>query len=87
MPNIKSAEKRLRGDSKKELQNKKIKSEIKTAIKKFNSFIDNNDKAGATSYHAEIVKILDQAASKGVYHKNTIARKKSALALKLNKLA
>ena len=87
MPNIKSAEKRLRGDSKKTLQNQKIKSEIKTAIKKFYSFIENSDKAGALGYHAEIVKILDQAASKGVYHKNTIARKKSALAKALNKLA
>ena len=33
------------------------------------------------------VKAVDQAASKGLLHKNNAANKKSAMTLKLNKLA
>ena len=87
MPNIKSAKKRVKVIDKKTLQNKMIKAEIKTALKKYEGLIAANDKAEASKYHVEVVKMLDQALSKGVFHKNTIARKKSALARKLNKLA
>ncbi|MCL2739884.1 MAG: 30S ribosomal protein S20 [Oscillospiraceae bacterium] len=87
MPNIKSAKKRVKVIEKKTLQNTMIKSAIKTALKKFDSLIAANDKKEAASYHAEVVKMLDQALAKGVFHKNTVARKKSALAGKLNKLS
>ncbi|MBE6955482.1 MAG: 30S ribosomal protein S20, partial [Ruminococcaceae bacterium] len=33
------------------------------------------------------VKAIDQAVTKGILHKNTAARKKSSVTLKLNKLA
>jgi len=87
LPNIKSAKKRVKVIEKKTLQNQMIKAEIKTAIKKFEGFITANDKAGANGFYSGLVKMLDQALAKGVFHKNTIARKKSALASKLNKLA
>ena len=87
MPNIKSAKKRVKVIEKKSLQNTMIKSAIKTALKKFEELIAAADKKGAAAYHIEVVKMLDQALAKGVYHKNTVARKKSALARKLNKLA
>jgi len=86
LANIKSAKKRVKVIEKKTMQNQMIKAEIKTALKKFDGFITANDKAGANGFYSEVVKMLDQALAKGVFHKNTIARKKSALARKLNKI-
>lgn len=77
MPNIKSAKKRVKVNDTKALQNQMIKSALKTSIKKFDA-----DKTAENL--AAAVKKIDQAASKGVLHKNTAARKKSGLAKALN---
>ena len=87
MPNIKSAKKRVLVIETKTLQNKMTKSAIKTALKKFDAAVEAGDKALATSEFTYCVKKLDQAAAKGVYHKNTVSRKKSQLATKLSALA
>jgi ribosomal protein S20 len=83
MPNIKSAKKRVKVIATKTLLNKSINSGLKTDIKKANLAIENgaSDKAEAVKV---AVKAIDQAAAKGILHKNTAARKKSALARKLN---
>ena len=73
MPNIKSAKKRVLVNATKAAQNKAQKSALKTDLKKFEA--------------AVAVKAVDQAASKGLLHKNNAANKKSAMTLKLNKLA
>ena len=82
MPNIKSAKKRVRVIETKSMQNKILNSQLKTQIKKANAAIDAKaeDKAEAVRV---AVKKIDQAAAKGILHKNTAARKKSALAKKL----
>lgn len=85
MPNIKSAKKRVLVIEKKTLQNQMVKSAIKTAVKKFESAVLNNDAATAEESFIAVVKKLDRAAAKGVYHKNTVSRKKSQLAHKLAK--
>ena len=83
MPNIKSAKKRVKVIATKTLQNKARNSELKTEIKKANAAIEANtaDKAEAVRV---AVKKIDQAAAKGILHKNTAARKKASLAKKLN---
>ncbi len=83
MPNIKSAKKRVLVSETKTLRNKMIKSAIKTEIKKFDECVAKADKKAAESMFNFVVKKLDQAAAKGVYHKNTVSRKKSQLATKL----
>ena len=89
MPNIKSAKKRVKVIATKTMQNKAINSQLKTEIKKANAAIA----AGAADKEAVVrvaIKKIDQAASKGILHanhglhKNTAARRKSALAKKLN---
>ncbi len=87
MPNIKSAKKRVLVIETKTLQNKMTKSAIKTALKKFEAAVEAGDKAVATSEFTYCVKKLDQAAAKGVFHKNTVSRKKSQLATKLSQMA
>ena len=84
LANIKSAKKRIIVNRTKADRNKAIKSGVKTAIKKANVAIDTNaaDKAAAVNL---AVKKIDQAAAKGLIHKNNAARKKSALVTKLYK--
>ena len=80
MPNIKSAKKRVLVIEKKTLENRMVKSAIKTELKKFEAAVSEGNKAAAQELFSTCVKMLDQAAAKGVYHKNTVSRKKSQLA-------
>ncbi len=84
MPNIKSAIKRVSVIEKKTLRNNMVKSEYKTAIKRFEEALANNNVEEATKLFSVATKKIDQACTKGVIVKNTAARKKSNLAKKLN---
>lgn len=83
MPNIKSAKKRVLVNQTKALQNKTIKSNLKTVIKKAEVALTANSTEKSELVTAAIKKI-DQAAAKGIIHKNCASRRKSKLALKLN---
>lgn len=76
MPNIKSAKKRVLVAEKKALQNKIVKSNLKTAMKK--AAVDESPEAILVA-----IKKVDQAAGKNLLHKNNAAHKKSALMKKL----
>lgn len=86
VPNIKSAKKRVKVIATKTAQNKSIKSALRTAIKKAYNAVDTNaeNKAEAVRF---AVKKIDQAAAKGILHKNTAARSKSNLVKRLNATA
>jgi small subunit ribosomal protein S20 len=84
VPNIKSAKKRVLVNQTKAAKNKATNSALKTAIKKANAAIDAND-ANKADVVKVAVKKIDQAAAKGLLHKNNAAHKKSALVTKLNK--
>ena len=85
MPNIKSAKKRVITSAQRAARNKSIKSELKTTIKKFDAAIAESDKAAVDTAFREAVKMVDQAAAKGVIKQNTASRKKSQLAIRVNK--
>lgn len=87
MANIKSAKKRILVSQKRADRNKAIRSKVKTAIKKVNTAIEANDKAAASEALVNAVSVIDKATRKGVYHKNTAARKVSRLTIAVNKLA
>ena len=84
MANIKSAKKRIKVIETKTLNNRMIKSALKTTIKKFEAAVEAKD---AKALFTSVTKSLDMAASKGVIHKNMAARKKSRLAATLNAMA
>ena len=84
MANIKSAQKRIRVAAKKQARNKHVKSSTKTAIKKVVSAAGTSD---ANTLLVQAIIALDKAVAKGVYHKNTAARKKSRLTKMINKAA
>ena len=84
MANIKSAKKRILVTETKAARNKAIKSGVKTAIKKVDAAIAAGDKAAAQAQLVNAASVMDKAASKGVYHKNTTSRKLSRLAKAVN---
>ena len=87
MPNIKSSKKDVIQSKIAYEKNKANKSELKTAVKKFDAAVAGGDKTVAEAAYKLAVKKVDQAVIKGILHKNTAARKKSSMTLRLNKLA
>ena len=86
MPNIKSAKKRVLVSKAQNEKNKAAKSLLKTNIKKFQSAAAAGDKDAAAEAAKVAVATIDKSVGKGILHKNTAARKKSSIALKLNSL-
>ena len=84
MPNIKSAKKRVLVSAANNEKNKAYRSALRTAVKKADAAIDGKTEDMATAV-AVAVKKIDQAASKGILHKNNAARKKSSLVTRMNK--
>ena len=87
MPNIKSSKKDVISSKIAYEKNKANKSALKTNLKKFDAALESGNKTEAEAAYKVAVKAVDQAVIKGLLHKNNAARKKSALTLKLNKLA
>ena len=85
MANIKSAKKRIITSQKRAAKNKAVKSGVKTAVKKVRLAVEANDAAAAAAAVESAKSIIDKAASKGVLHKNTAARKVSRLAAAVKK--
>jgi len=79
-----SAEKRQRQSEVRRLKNRMVRSEVRTEIKKFLGAVEARDKEKAGAAFLVCQKILDSAATKGVFHKAGVARKKSRLHARLN---
>ena len=86
MPNIKSAKKRVLVTEAKTLRNKMFRTQLKTDIKKYQAALASGDNAAAQAAYKAAVKKIDQAAARGIIHKNAAARKKSQFTRKLNSL-
>ena len=86
MPNIKSAQKRVKVIEKKTAINTARRTALKTAIKKFEAAVTAGNKAEAAELFKDAVKKLDQAVAHNIVHKNKAARRKSQMARALNSL-
>jgi small subunit ribosomal protein S20 len=87
MANIKSQIKRNRQNEAARERNKGVRSSLKTSAKKVHASAANGDLETATASAREAARDLDRAASKGVIHKRTAARRKSRLSRELNRAA
>ncbi|MBU9713387.1 30S ribosomal protein S20 [Evansella tamaricis] len=87
MANIKSAIKRVQTSEKRRAQNASFKSDLRTAVKTFNTKADNKDVEGAKQAFLVATKKLDKAANRGLLHKNAANRQKSALQKRLNEVS
>lgn len=81
-----SAAKRHRQSEKKRLMNRAVRSKVRSGMKKFLDAVDSKNKDSASEQLQVVTKLIDTAAGKGVYHKNTAARTKSRLHKKLNSM-
>lgn len=79
MPNIKSAIKRVKVSEKKNLQNRMVKSGVKTSVKKFEAALAEGV-APANAQLSATTSAIDKAVAKGVISKNAANRKKARLA-------
>ena len=80
MANIKSQIKRNRTNEAARVRNKAVRSSLKTDAKKVRVAIDDGDADATAEAVAHATRQLDRAASKGILHKRTAARRKSRLA-------
>lgn len=79
MPNTKNAKKALRKSQARRLRNRSQRSTLRTTIKKFRALAEGDDKDAIETAFRMAVKGLDQAAAKGLIHKNKASRTKSRL--------
>lgn len=86
MPNTKSAAKRVRGNAAKASHNRRVKSRLKLAEKRYLSLVQDGKLDEASQALSVVVSAFDKAAKVGVVRKARASRKHSRLQLRLNAL-
>ncbi len=84
MAKSKTPAKRARKAEENRLRNKAFKSRLKTAIKKYESAVQEDNQEAARDNLLQVTSLIDKSVNKGVMHKNTAARRKSSLVKKFN---
>ncbi len=87
MANIKDQIKRNRQNEKKKARNNIFRSGLKSAIRNVKQAVEEGDKEKALNALNIANKKLDKSITKGLNHKNKVARKKSSLAKLVNRLS
>ena len=82
MANTKSALKRMRQNEERRARNRMIRSRARSVVKTARTALGEGG-GDATAAVLAAIRTLDKAVTKGVIHRNTAARKKSALARRL----
>ncbi|MDE0151236.1 MAG: 30S ribosomal protein S20 [Bdellovibrionales bacterium] len=77
MANHPSAEKQARSSKRKQIYNNIIKGKIRSLEKGVRAFVIKKEKTQAETTLKNLLSELDKAVSKGCFHKNKTARKKS----------
>jgi small subunit ribosomal protein S20 len=81
--NTKSAIKRIRTSEKRRVRNRSVRSRVRSTLKTARTAATTPGEDARVAVLLAI-RTLDKAVTKGVVHRNTAARKKSALARSLN---
>lgn len=87
MPRRRTSVKKTRVDKKRHLRNIKVKLQLKKTLKQFQGLLTAKKITEAKEFLKKVFSELDKAAKKNIIHFNTAKRKKSRLALRLNKSA
>lgn len=82
-----SAKKRDRQNAKRHGRNRARKEQVKTVVKDLELAIHNGNKTEAAAKLTTLYKTLDKVAAKRTIHPNTVARKKSRMAKRINKMS
>ncbi|HEY3379516.1 MAG TPA: 30S ribosomal protein S20 [Armatimonadota bacterium] len=83
MPNTKASKKDVLTNARNHARNQSVKSRLKTLRTKAMTAITTDATASAAAVKDALVA-FDAAATKGIIHKNTAARRKSRLVKRLN---
>lgn len=86
MANTSSAKKRIRRDERRSHINISRRSRIRTYIKRVEAAIEEGNKDAASAALKEAQPEMMRGVSRGVYKKNTAARKISRLSHRINKI-
>lgn len=86
MANTDSARKRIRQTKRRTERNHARKSRMRTFVKKVEAAIAGGDKSQASEALRLAQPEMQRAADKGVIHDNTVSRKLSRLAARINAL-
>ena len=81
-----SAIKRARQNEKRRLRNLHIKTTVKSSVKKVRAAVEKKDAEEAQKALSMTIPLIQKSHSKGVFHKNTTARKISRLTREVNAL-
>ena len=73
-------------NEKRRQRNKSVRSAARTEMRKFREAVEAGDKAAAEAQLRVASRKLDKAVTKGVFHRNNAANKKSRMAKALNKM-
>ncbi len=87
MPNHKSAEKRVRQSERRRDINQGHRTRLRGSIKKLRSALAGGDPKASGALLPTTVSEIDKAVQKGVLHRNTAARHKSRLTVRVNQAA
>jgi small subunit ribosomal protein S20 len=87
MANTPQAKKRIRRNGRRTEINRNRVSRIRTFVKQVEAAIEAGDKATALTAIAQVQPELARGVSKGVFHKNTAARKFSRLTRRIAALS
>ena len=87
MAHHKSALKRVRQTIKRTAQNRSLRSDLRTVIKKFRLILDGGNIEQVQEAYPGVQKNIDKAVTKGILHKRPGSRYKSRLALSMAKTA
>ena len=87
MANTTQSKKRARQNEKRSAVNKSRRSRIRTFLRKVEEAISNGDRSAASSALIAAQPELMRGVSKGIFHKNTAARKMSRLSARIKKIA
>ncbi len=79
MANTKSAIKRVRSAERRRLRNRQFRTQARTYVRKARTLIAAGQVDAAKASVNDAIRALDVAASKGIIHANTAARRKSRL--------
>ncbi|HEY7654582.1 MAG TPA: 30S ribosomal protein S20 [Methylomirabilota bacterium] len=83
MANTRSARKRIKQNEKRRLRNRSVRSAVRGSVKSAREALGGKAAESATAV-GDAIRALDRAVTQGVIHRNTAARRKSALARRLN---
>ena len=85
MPNVKSAEKRVRTNEKRRLRNRAAKATLRTSLKRVSALVAANDVEALQKAAVETISVIGQTRRKGVINRRRAARLQSRIQRSVNK--